>query len=99
MKVDSSLHNYALQVTKGPEYDILSNKQLEQLFSSNFHISNENNRMAYQLEEVLIGHKVSMLTSATLPGSVQLTPSGKLIILYERWSDYRGLPQSSAIIR
>ena len=37
--------------------------------------------MAYQLKEQIPGHDVTMLTSATLPGTVQLTPSGKLIVL------------------
>lgn len=93
IKVDSFLDEKVLQVSKGPEYGILSDKQLEALFYRDFHIANENNRMAYQLEEEITGHKVSMLTSATLPGTVQLTPSGKLIILMKDGQTTGGYPR------
>ncbi len=93
IKVDSFLDEKVLEVSKGPEYEMLGDKQLEALFYKEFHISNENNRMAYQLEEQLIGHEVSMLTSATLPGTVQFTPSGKLIILMKDGQTTGGYPR------
>ncbi len=93
IKVDSFLDEKVLEVSKGPEYGMLGDKQLEALFSREFHISNENNRMAYQLEEQITGHKVSMLTSATLPGTVQFTPSGKLIILMKDGQTTGGYPR------
>ena len=37
--------------------------------------------MGYKLNEVLENNISSILTSAVLPGTVQLTPSGKLIVL------------------
>ena len=93
IKVDSFLNETVLQVSKGPEYEMLGDKQLETLFSKDFHISNENNRMAYQLEEKLTGHDVTMLTSATLPGTVQFTPSGRLIILMKDGQTTGGYPR------
>ncbi len=93
IKVDSFLDAKVLEVSKGPEYEMLSDKQLEALFYGEFHISNENNRMAYQLEEQITGHEVSMLTSATLPGTVQFTPSGKLIILMKDGQTTGGYPR------
>ncbi len=93
IKVDSFLDEKVLEVSKGPEYEMLTDKQLESLFYREFHISNENNRMAYQLEEQITGHKVSMLTSATLPGTVQFTPSGKLIILMKDGQTTGGYPR------
>lgn len=65
----------------GPEYDLLSQKQRELLFSQEFTLAKEHDRMACQLTELLPAHTLSMITSATLPGTVQLAPSGKLIIL------------------
>jgi len=56
-------------------------------------VAKENNRMAYQLNEVLAGHDVSMLTSATLPGTVQLTPAGKLIVLMRDGQTTGGYPR------
>ncbi|SDE77283.1 biotin-dependent carboxylase uncharacterized domain-containing protein [Pricia antarctica] len=93
IKVDSFLDEKVLEVSKGPEYEMLTDKQLESLFYREFHISNENNRMAYQLEEQITGHEVSMLTSATLPGTVQFTPSGKLIILMKDGQTTGGYPR------
>ncbi|NNJ89654.1 MAG: biotin-dependent carboxyltransferase family protein, partial [Eudoraea sp.] len=70
-----------LNVSPGPEFDILSDAQKELILNNSFTIAKENNRMAYQLEESIGEHKHTMLTSATLPGTVQVTPGGKLIIL------------------
>ncbi len=44
-------------------------------------ISKDINRMGYRLNEILENDISSILTSAVLPGTVQLTPSGKLIVL------------------
>ena len=82
-----------MEVQEGPEYDILDDKQLEKLFAKEFTVSKENNRMAYQLDETIEGHTVSLLTSATLPGTVQLTPGGKLIILMKDGQTTGGYPR------
>lgn len=93
LKVDSFLNETTLKVSPGPEYESLSDRQLEELFAKHFSVSNENNRMAYQLEEEIQGHEISMLTSATLPGTVQLTPSGKLMILMKDGQTTGGYPR------
>ncbi|MBT9188715.1 5-oxoprolinase subunit C family protein [Zobellia russellii] len=93
LKVDSFLSETDLKVTRGPEYESLSDRQLEMLFAKKFSISNENNRMAYQLEEKIEGIQTSMITSATLPGTVQLTPSGKLILLMKDGQTTGGYPR------
>ena len=93
IKVDSFLQETVLHVHKAPEYDLLDDKQLEALFIKDFTVAKENNRMAYQLEELVPGHSISMLTSATLPGTVQLTPSGKLIVLMKDGQTTGGYPR------
>lgn len=93
LRLDSFLGENLLKVSAGPEYELLNDKQLEWLFSKEFIISNENNRMAYQLEQKIPGHEISMLTSATLPGTVQLTPSGKLIVLMKDGQTTGGYPR------
>ncbi|RKN81302.1 5-oxoprolinase subunit C family protein [Ulvibacterium marinum] len=93
LKVDSFLDSKVLTVSKGPEYGLLDDRRLEVLFFQNFTIANENDRMAYQLVEHIVGHKVSMLTSATLPGTVQLTPSGKIMILMKDGQTTGGYPR------
>lgn len=82
-----------LEVSPGPEYDILSDTQKEFIFSNSFTIAKENNRMAYQLEELIGEHKHIMLTSATLPGTIQVTPGGKLIILMRDGQTTGGYPR------
>ncbi len=93
VKVDSILNESCIEVHKGPEYELLSKKQLELIFFNNFTIAKENNRMAYQLQETIDTHTISMITSATLPGTVQLTPKGKLIILMRDGQTTGGYPR------
>ncbi|WP_373073826.1 biotin-dependent carboxyltransferase family protein [Zeaxanthinibacter enoshimensis] len=82
-----------LKVSPGPEYAMLNDRQLETIFTKDFTIAKENNRMAYQLEEAVEGHNKSMLTSATLPGTIQFTPAGKLIILMRDGQTTGGYPR------
>ena len=49
--------------------------------------------MAYQLAETIKGHNYSMLTSGTLPGTVQLTSSGRIIILMKDGQTTGGYPR------
>ena len=93
LKMDSLLDETVLEVYKAPEFDLMTDRQLEYLFSKEFTVSKENNRMAYQLSETLEGHQHSILTSATLPGTVQLTPSGKLIVLMKDGQTTGGYPR------
>jgi len=93
IKPDAWHKEHELIVYKGPEYKILKDDQLKLLFTSKFTIAKENNRMAYQLEELIGAHSQRMLTSATLPGTIQLTPAGKLIILMRDGQTTGGYPR------
>jgi biotin-dependent carboxylase-like uncharacterized protein len=82
-----------ISVFKGPEFELLTNSQHEELFNSNYIVSALNNRMAYQIEPKL-NHKLSsILTSLVMPGTVQLTPSGLLIILMRDCQTTGGYPR------
>ncbi|GAA4951302.1 biotin-dependent carboxyltransferase family protein [Algibacter agarivorans] len=94
LKIDNSyLKASIIHVFKGPEFDLLSGEQQERLLSNTFTISKENNRMAYQLKEPLGNNLDAIITSAVLPGTVQLTPSGKLIILMRDCQTTGGYPR------
>ncbi|VAV82722.1 Allophanate hydrolase 2 subunit 2, partial [hydrothermal vent metagenome] len=83
-----------LEVTKGPEFSRLSKKQREFIFSTKFKIDALNNRMGYQLKNKLSLLKNNeIITSATIPGSVQITPSGKLIIMMRDCPTTGGYPR------
>jgi biotin-dependent carboxylase-like uncharacterized protein len=93
IKVDSYLENTVLEVFKGPEFNLIPKQEAIALFEKSFHVAKENNRMAYQLQENTVPHHESILTSATLPGTVQWTPSGKLIILMKDGQTTGGYPR------
>lgn len=82
-----------IEVFKGPEFDKLSKKEQECLLTQRYSISKDYNRMAYQLEEPLKNNLESIITSLVLPGSVQLTPSGRLMILMRDCQTTGGYPR------
>ena len=81
-----------MKVFRGPEYDLLSTNSKKKLFKNEFTI-NTNNRMAYNLEETLQVDIKTIISSPVLPGSVQLTPSGKIIILHRDCQTTGGYPR------
>ncbi len=94
IKVDS--HHFSsidLEVFKGPEYDKLSIDQQNLLTNNSYSISKNHNRMAYQLEEILVNKIKPIITSLVMPGTVQLTPSGKLILLMRDCQTSGGYPR------
>lgn len=82
-----------IEVYTGPEYNLLNDIQKEQFSKTLFTISKENSRMGYRLQEHIENDLGSLLTSAVLPGTVQLTPSGKLIILMRDCQVTGGYPR------
>lgn len=82
-----------LECFKGPEFELLSVAQIQQLKNIEFSISSDNNRMGCRLNETVENEFSSMLTSAVLPGTVQLTPSGKLIVLMRDCQVTGGYPR------
>ena len=82
-----------LEVFKGPEFDFLSTFQQERLFNTLLTVSKESNRMAYQFDEPFENDLKSIITSLVLPGTAQLTPSGKLIVLMRDCQITGGYPR------
>ena len=95
IKVSSShFTTKKIEVTKGPEFHRLTKKQRELIFSKKFIIDTLNDRMGYQLKGKFSPIKNSeIITSVTIPGTVQLTPSGKLIILMRDCPTTGGYPR------
>ena len=85
--------NQQLLCLKGPEFDWLSDKQKRQILTFTFTLSKDSDRMGIRLNEPIKNDLPSMLTSAVLPGTVQLTPSGKLIILMQDAQVTGGYPR------
>lgn len=89
---EEHFNSSSLECFPGPEYDQLTKKQKEQLAQS-FTVSEDNNRVGYRLNEPVENDLPSILTSAVLPGTVQLTPSGKLIVLMRDCQVTGGYPR------
>lgn len=85
--------NTKVAVYKGPEFTVLSKTQKRQLENIEFTISKDNSRMGYRLEETIENDLDPILTSAVMPGTVQLTPSGKLIVLMRDCQVTGGYPR------
>ena len=90
---ESHFQSQILECYAGPEYDFLSEKQKKELRETVFTVSKDNNRMGYQLEEIIKNNLKSMLTSGVLPGTVQLTPFGKMIVLMRNCGVTGGYPR------
>ena len=95
LKVKKSHFNIGkIEVTKGPEFTRLNKDQREFLFSENFVFDSLNNRMGCQLKNNIPPlEKSEIITSAVIPGTVQLTPSGRLIILMRDCPTTGGYPR------
>lgn len=89
--VDYSSPN--IHVFKGPEFERLSCIQKTELTSLEFQVTNLYSRMAYQLSALFDNDLESILTGPVLPGTVQLTPSGKLIVLMRDCQTTGGYPR------
>ncbi len=86
-------NTHTLTVFPGPEFSRLSKTQADTLMTQNFSVSKDSNRMAYQLNETLENELQSCITSLVLPGTVQLTPSGQLVILMRDCQTTGGYPR------
>lgn len=82
-----------LSTYKGPEFENLPQSAQKQLFSQTFIISKDNNRMAYQLENIVENKLQPIITSLVQLGTIQLTPSGKLIVLMADGQTAGGYPR------
>jgi len=68
-------------VFEGPEFYKLSQTLDYQLKHAEFSLSTSLNRMAYQIQERLANDLEEIITGPVLPGTVQFTPAGKMIVL------------------
>ncbi|OMP29716.1 biotin-dependent carboxyltransferase family protein [Mangrovimonas sp. DI 80] len=91
---DSYFVSETLEVFEGPEFNELTKEQQTILFSKTFTISNDNSRMAYQMSQTLPNNLNAIITAPVLPGTVQLTPSGQLIVLMRDCQTTGGYPRA-----
>ncbi|MDN3690282.1 biotin-dependent carboxyltransferase family protein [Cyclobacterium jeungdonense] len=82
-KVKPSILTYSpvLPAFKGPSFSLLSPNQQAKLNTGIFTLSTEQNRMGIHLVEEITHSLKEVITTPVYPGTVQLTSSGKLIVL------------------
>ena len=82
-----------IECYKGPEYSKLTTQNKEELLSTQFSISNNHNRMGYVLVQKIKNTIKPIITSHVIPGTVQLTPGGDIIILMRDSQTTGGYPR------
>lgn len=75
------LESNIIEAQKGPEFNTLNEQDQQALFKTTLNPSKDSNRMAYPIEHHLKLTAKEITTGPVQPGTVQLTPSGKLIVL------------------
>ncbi len=94
VSIRRTLGNNQIRVNKGPDFNVLPMKSLKEIEAAVLSILPSSNRMAFRVKHNLdLSHSISMLSSGTLPGTVQLTPSGELIILMRDTQTTGGYPR------
>ena len=91
--VEKTKGELLIPVVTGPEFHLLSEYSVERLWQQPFTISKYWNRMATQLKELMPNTLSTILTGPVLPGTVQLTPLGKLIVLMADCQTTGGYPR------
>jgi len=74
---------FSLSVVPGPEWGLLSAQQQSELLATGFTVSRSSNRQGIRLEHPGFGAGSGlppMISSPVLPGTVQLTPKGPILL-------------------
>ena len=82
-----------IEVEEGPEFYLLPSASKDILCNSFFKIDKNNNRMAIQLSEKFENELQPIITSPVIPGTVQLTPLGNLMVLMRDCQTTGGYPR------
>ncbi|MCK0130985.1 biotin-dependent carboxyltransferase family protein [Flavobacteriaceae bacterium F08102] len=91
---DAHFNASEISVMPGPEFDHLRTLEKSAILTRFFTLSRDCNRIGFRMAETIAYVKPSpMLTGAVMPGTVQLTPSGGLIVLMKDCQVTGGYPR------
>ncbi|AJC48328.1 hydrolase [Allofrancisella guangzhouensis] len=93
--IDSNYKNNYIRIVKGPEFDILEdNGFFEQVWT----ISPNSSQMGLSLDgNALIAKKVEMISQPVVDGTIQLSPSGPIILMRHRQT-VGGYPRVATVV-
>ena len=88
-----------IRIIAGPESHWMDPESIQQLSSQLFALSNQCDRMGYQLkaDPLSLNEHKELLSTAVTKGTVQLTPSGQLIILMSDCQTTGGYPRVAQV--
>jgi antagonist of KipI len=89
----------SIRAIKGPEYDLFSEESKLNLWSSQFLISPQSDRMGYRLQGIglTLEEPVELLSSAVTFGTLQVPPEGNPILLMADHQTTGGYPRIAQI--
>jgi len=89
------LGSQVLKSFPGPEYSMLNTQQKSTIKETIFRILPTATRMAFPLhsDNDFLENEFNMMTSPVIPGTIQLTPSGQLIVLMKDAQTTGGYPR------
>lgn len=89
-----------IRIIAGPEYNYFDTAAIKQLLTDNFTVSNESNRMGYRLTPSFYDYNAppEIISSGVVPGTIQVTHSGQLIILMNDAQTTGGYPRIANVI-
>jgi antagonist of KipI len=89
-----------IKVLAGPEWDWLSNVAQKDILSGSYTITNQSNRMGYQLQghELTKSRQEELMSSGVLPGTVQLLPNGQPLLLMADCQTTGGYPRILQVV-
>jgi antagonist of KipI len=89
-----------IRVLAGPEYSTFNTAAIKEFLGRRFTISPQSNRMGYRLNSPLDNYRtpVEVISSGVVPGTIQVTHSGQLIILLADAQTTGGYPRIANVI-
>lgn len=93
LKLGAELFSKKVEAFRGPEFRLLTHQQQEELGASAFVIDRNSNRMGFRLQQHLENQLNPIISAPVLPGTVQLTASGRLIVLMRDAQTTGGYPR------
>jgi antagonist of KipI len=94
------LHPNEIYIIKGHEWDWLTSQSQKNMLEENFLINPSSDRMGYQLKgtELKCAQSAELVSSAVSFGTIQLLPSGQLIVLMADHQTTGGYPRIGHVI-
>jgi biotin-dependent carboxylase-like uncharacterized protein len=89
-----------IRVLRGPEYDSFSEAARSALWSDEWRVTPNSNRMGYRLEGTVLDREphADLLSHAVLPGTIQVPGNGQPIVLMSDAQTTGGYPRIGVVI-